>query len=76
MSDLQQIEYLKGRIHQLEEQLRLERSSYKNRLCRIQRVLSGNTTSLQNMITDLRSTVGTNGKHSEVLFSSLWVVRD
>ena len=76
MSDLQHLEYLKGRVQQLEEQLKLERSSYQNELDRIARSLSRNTVDIQNSIRFLKEKVASNRKDSEILFSSLWVVRD
>ena len=75
MSDLQHLEYLKGRVQQLEEQLKLERSSYQNELHRIARSLSRNTVDVQNSIRFLQQKVASNRKDSEILFSSLWTIR-
>ena len=75
MSDLQHLEYLKGRVQQLEEQLKLERSSCQNELHRIARSLSRNTVDVQNSIRFLQQKVASNRKDSEVLFSSLWTIR-
>ncbi|MFN9052046.1 MAG: hypothetical protein ACK5V6_03365 [Pseudanabaena sp.] len=76
MSDLQHIEYLRGRVQQLEEQLRLERSYYQNELHRIAHSLSRNTKSVQNSISSLQNRVANNRRDSEVLFSSLWTIRE
>jgi hypothetical protein len=76
MSDLQHIEYLRGRVHQLEEQLRLERSFYQTELHRISHSLSRNTKSVQNSISSLQNKVANNRRDSEVLFSSLWTIRE
>lgn len=76
MSDFQQLEYLKGRVDQLEHQLRLERSFYQEELSRISNLLSGNTKSVQTSINNLRNSIGNNRKDSELLFSSLWKIRE
>lgn len=76
MSDLQRFEYLKGRVDQLEQQLKLERSFYQEELNRISNLLSGNTKSVQTSIHNLRTTIGNNRKDSEFLFSSVWTTGD
>ncbi|MCA6569505.1 MAG: hypothetical protein IM546_12175 [Pseudanabaena sp. M065S1SP2A07QC] len=76
MSDLQHIEYLRGRIDQLEQQLKLERSFYQEELTRISNLISGNTKSVNNSIHNLRTTIGNNRKDSELLFSSMWTIRE
>ena len=75
MSDLQH-EYLKGRIDQLEQQLKLERTFYQEELSRISNLISGNTKSINTSIHNLRTTIGNNRKDSELLFSSMWKTRD
>ena len=76
MSDLQHLEYFKGRVDQLEQQIKLERSFYQEELNRISNLLSGNTKSVQTSIHNLRTTIGNNRKDSELLFSSMWKTRD
>ena len=76
MSDLQRFEYLKGRVDQLEQQLKLERSFYQEELNRISNLLSGNTKSVQTSIHNLRTTIGNNRKNSEFIFSSVWTTSD
>lgn len=76
MSDLQQLEYFKGRVDQLELQLKLERSFYQDELARISSLISGNTKSVNASIHNLRTAIGNNRKDSEVLFSSMWIVRE
>jgi len=76
MSDLQHIEYLRGRIDQLEQQLKLERSFYQEELTRISNLISGNTKSVNTSIHNLRMTIGNNRKDSELLFSSMWKIRE
>ena len=76
MSDLQHVEYLKGRIDQLEQQLKLERSFYQEELIRISNLISGNTKSVNSSIHNLRTTIGNNRKDSELLFSSMWKIRE
>jgi len=72
MSDLQQLDYLRGRVHQLEMQIKLERSYYQEELVRISSLITGNTKSVNTSIHNLRMTIGNNRKDSEILFSSVW----
>lgn len=76
MSELQQLEYLKGRVHQLEEQLRLERKFYQNELHKIARSLSRDTSSIQISISALQGRIANNRRDSEILFSSVWLIPD
>jgi hypothetical protein len=76
MSDLQHLEYLKGRVQQLEEQLRLERKFYQNELHKIARSLSRDTSSIQISISALQNRIANNRRDSEVLFSSIWTIRE
>jgi hypothetical protein len=76
MSDLQQIDYLRGRVHQLEEQIILERSSYQVELSRIASSLSNQNKLAQISITSLQKKIASNRRESEILFSSVWQNRD
>jgi len=57
MSDLQHIEYLKGRIDQLEQQLKLERSFYQEELSRISSSITSSQKSIKASIQNLRMTI-------------------
>lgn len=72
MSDLQQLDYFRGRVDQLEMQLKLERSYYQEELQRISNLLSANTKVANTSIHNLRMTIGSNRKDSEILFSSVF----
>lgn len=76
MSDLQQIDYLRGRIHQLEQQIILERSSYQVQLSRLATSLSTQNKLTQTSIVSLQKNIAVNRRESEVLFASLWQNRD
>jgi uncharacterized protein YlxW (UPF0749 family) len=76
MSDLQHIEYLKGRIDQLEQQLKLERSFYQEELSRISSSITSSQKSIKASIQNLRMTIANNRRDSEVLFSSVWTMRE
>lgn len=76
MSDPQQIDYLRGRVHQLEQQIILERSSYQVELSRIASSLSTQNKLTQISITSLQKKIASNRRESEVLFSSVWQNRD
>ncbi|MCA2917542.1 MAG: hypothetical protein ACK6BS_01140 [Pseudanabaena sp.] len=76
MSDLQHIEYLKGRIDQLEQQLKLERSFYQEELSRISSSITSSQKSIKASIQNLRMTIANNRRDSEVLFSSVWTIRE
>lgn len=76
MSDLQHIEYLRGRIHQLEQQLKLERSFYQKELSRISSSITSSQKSIKASIQNLSMTIANNRRDSEVLFSSVWTIRE
>ena len=76
MSDLQHLEYLKGRVDQLEQQLKLERSFYQEELSRISSSITSNQKSIKASIQNLRMTIANNRRDSEILFSSVWTTRD
>jgi hypothetical protein len=76
MPDLQHIEYLKGRIDQLEQQLKLERSFYQEELSRISSSITSSQKSIKASIQNLRMTIANNRRDSEVLFSSVWTIRE
>lgn len=76
MSDLQQIDYLRGRVDQLEQQIILERSSYQVELSRIASSLSNQNKLAQISITSLQRKIASNRRESEILFSSVWQNRD
>ena len=76
MSDLQHLEYLKGRVDQLEQQLKLERGFYQEELSRISASITSSQKSIKASINNLRMTIANNRRDSEVLFSSVWTTRD
>ena len=76
MSDLQQLDYLRGRVHQLEQQIILERSSYQVELSRLASSLSNQNKLAQSSITSLQQKISSNRRESQILFSSVWQNRD
>ncbi len=77
MSDLQQkIDYLRGRIHQLEQQIVLERSSYQVELSRIASSLSSQNKLAQILIASLQRKIASDRRESQILFSSVFQNRE
>ena len=72
MSDLQQLDYLRGRVHQLEQQIILERSSYQVELSRLASSLSNSNKLAQSSIVFLQQKIASDRRHSKVLFSSVF----